>query len=228
MEHNDSQPLVELDKVCRRFSAGGAFVNALDDIQLRIERREYVAIMGPSGSGKSTLLNILGLLDRPSAGKYHLSGIDVSTLDDKQRSRVRSHQVGFVFQSFHLLAHQTALDNVVLGTIYNATPRSSRAARARSALEEVGLGSRASFQPPKMSGGERQRVAIARAVVADPSLLLCDEPTGNLDTKTGASILRIFGELRASTGVTVVVVTHDPEVAGRADRIVHLQDGKQI
>lgn len=212
----------------RYFVSGDLVVRALMSIDLTVSHGEYVAIMGPSGSGKSTLLNILGLLDQPTAGTFHLNGINVGALSDQERSRLRARSIGFVFQSFHLLPHISALGNVMLGTIYNDTPRSTRRRRAGEALERVGLAHRADFLPPTMSGGERQRVAVARAIVANPSLLLCDEPTGNLDTDTSSSVLDVFGELRAAGDITLIVVTHDLDVGCRAERTVYIRDGALV
>lgn len=218
-------PVAVLTGLDRHFVTGDLVVRALRSIDLAVSRGDYVAIMGPSGSGKSTLLNILGLLDRPTAGAFHLNGINVGVLSDQERCRLRARSIGFVFQSFHLLPHISALANVMLGTIYNDTPRSARRQRAGEALERVGLAHRADFLPPTMSGGERQRVAVARAIVANPALLLCDEPTGNLDTDTSSSVLDVFAELRAAEDITLIVVTHDPDVGRRAERIVHIRDG---
>lgn len=218
-------PVAVLTGLDRHFVTGDLVVRALKSIDLTVSHRDYVAIMGPSGSGKSTLLNILGLLDRPTAGAFHLNGINVGVLSDQERCRLRARTIGFVFQSFHLLPHISALANVMLGTIYNDTPRSARRQRAGEALERVGLAHRADFLPPTMSGGERQRVAVARAIVANPALLLCDEPTGNLDTETGSSVLDVFAELRTAEDITLIVVTHDPDVGRRAERIVHIRDG---
>ncbi|WAU86147.1 ABC transporter ATP-binding protein [Streptomyces sp. Qhu-G9] len=192
--------------------------------ELAIGRGEYVTVVGPSGSGKSTFLNIAGLLDGPTEGSYLLDGIDTGTLSDADRTGLRGRRIGFVFQSFHLLPHRSAVENVMLAMVYNAGARRDREQRAREALEQVGLGHRADALPTRLSGGERQRVAIARALVARPSLLLCDEPTGNLDTTTAESILLLLDELHAG-GMTLVVITHDPEVAARGQRTVAIRDG---
>ncbi|MEE1927532.1 ABC transporter ATP-binding protein [Streptomyces sp. TRM 70351] len=200
-------------------------VEALRPCTLTVRAGEYVTIVGPSGSGKSTLLNILGLLDVPTAGTYRLNGTDTTAVPDRQRTALRGHRIGFVFQSFHLLPHRTALENVALATVYNqAVPRRQRRARAREALERVGLAHRTDASPPHLSGGERQRVAIARALVARPALLLCDELTGNLDTVTAESVLALLDELHGD-GMTVLVITHDPAVAARGRRTVRIRDG---
>ena len=217
-------PVVALSGLGRVFP-GTPPVHALTGVDLTIESGAYLSIVGPSGSGKSTLLHLLGLLDRPSGGTYLLDGDDVSDLDDRTRTAIRAGRIGFVFQSFHLLGHRSALENVQLGMLYSRIPRRQRPARAMEALDRVGLAHRRSFSPTTLSGGERQRVAIARALVGSPSLLLADEPTGNLDTATGASILSLFDELHHA-GLTVVVITHDPEVAARAGRTVSIRDGR--
>lgn len=217
--------IVDLQGVCRRYPAGDVMVQALADADVNVRRGEYVAVVGPSGSGKSTLLNIVGLLDRPTDGRYFFDGIDTSELGEGERAWLRSRGIGFVFQSFHLLAHRSVLENVLLSTVYNGMPRSDRVPAAEEALNRVGLGHRIDFLPTRLSGGERQRVAIARAIVSRPALLLCDEPTGNLDTATGEAVLALFDELRAD-GLTLVVVTHDELVSRHADRIVSLRDGR--
>jgi putative ABC transport system ATP-binding protein len=216
--------IVELEGVGRAF-AGAVPVEALKPTDLVIERGDYVAVTGRSGSGKSTLLHLLGLLDRPTAGRYRLDGDDVSALDDRGLTARRASAIGFVFQAFHLLEHRTVEDNVGLGLMYRGVPRDERVDRARSALDRVGLDHRASFRPAVLSGGERQRVAIARAVVADPELLLADEPTGNLDSVTANDVLDVFDELH-SAGQTVVVVTHEALVAERCKRRLRLADGR--
>ncbi|MGH8872738.1 MAG: ABC transporter ATP-binding protein [Acidimicrobiia bacterium] len=220
-----SAPIVELRGVGRTFAAGDVSVPALSGASLTVGRGEYVAVVGPSGSGKSTMLNLIGLLDRPTQGSYLFEGIDTSTLDEGQRAGLRSRRIGFVFQSFHLLAHRTVIENVMLSTIYNGMPRLDRVPAAETALTKVGLGRRMDFLPTKLSGGERQRVAIARALVTRPALLLADEPTGNLDSATGGSVLRLFDEFRAD-GLTLMVVTHDTQVSSHADRAIHLRDGR--
>jgi putative ABC transport system ATP-binding protein len=217
-------PIVELEEVSRVFP-GSPPVEALRGVDLAIGEGEYLAIAGRSGSGKSTLLNILGCLDRPTAGTYRLTGVDVLGLSDGKRTALRGQRIGFVFQAFHLLPYRTVLENVVTGLIYNRVSRRERKRQALTALDQVGLGSRTHFSPRKLSGGERQRVAIARALAAQPSMLLCDEPTGNLDSKTTASILDLFDKLVAD-GLTLVVVTHDKMVSNRASRLVGLVDGE--
>jgi putative ABC transport system ATP-binding protein len=218
-----SAALVELRDVTRSFS-GVPEVQALKAVNLTIESGDYVSIAGPSGSGKSTMLNILGLLDRPSVGEYRLEGVLTGSLDEKARAAERAHRIGFVFQAFHLLPRRTVLENVLLPMLYNGTPRSERSERAREALHRVGLGHRTNFLPTLLSGGERQRVAIARAVVTRPSLLLADEPTGNLDEATGNEIMELFEQLNTD-GLTLVVITHDVTVAARAARSIRITDG---
>ncbi|WP_371584189.1 ABC transporter ATP-binding protein [Streptomyces sp. NBC_01314] len=199
-------------------------VVALRACELTVGQGEFVAVVGPSGSGKSTFLNIAGLLDGATSGTYLLDGIDTGALADADRTALRGRRIGFVFQSFHLLPQRSALENVTLAMVYNGTPRRDRTTRARHALERVGLGHRIDALPTRLSGGERQRVAIARALVARPSLLLCDEPTGNLDTANADSVLALLEELHAD-GMTVLVITHDPLVAARAERTVAIRDG---
>jgi putative ABC transport system ATP-binding protein len=200
-------------------------VQALRGISMRIKHNEYVAIMGPSGSGKSTLMNLIGCLDTPSKGKYWLNGQLVSELDDDQLARIRNKEIGFVFQTFNLLARATSLHNVELPLIYNGTPTAARIARAKESLTDVGLESRMNHKPNELSGGQRQRVAIARALVNRPSIILADEPTGNLDSKTGDEIMALFDSLHAN-GNTIVLVTHEPDIAEYAHRIVHIRDGQ--
>ncbi len=207
-----------------RVYPGPPRVEAVRDVDLTIASGEYLSIIGPSGSGKSTLLHLLGLLDRPSHGVYRLDGVDVSTLTERRRTRVRGERIGFVFQAFHLLPHRSVLENVELAMIYLRVPRRDRTARATATLERVGLGHRLDFDPITLSGGERQRVAIARALVAQPSLLLADEPTGNLDSGNAASVLDLFDELHAE-GLTLAVITHDDGVSARAQRRVRIVDG---
>jgi putative ABC transport system ATP-binding protein len=216
-------PVVEMTGVGRVYP-GPPRVEAVRDVDLSVGQGEYLSIIGPSGSGKSTLLHLLGLLDRPSHGTYRLDGVDVGTLSERRRTRVRGERIGFVFQAFHLLPHRTVLENVELAMIYLRVPRKERTARATATLERVGLGHRLDFDPITLSGGERQRVAIARALVAQPSLLLADEPTGNLDSGNAASVLDLFDELHAE-GLTLAVITHDDGVSARAQRRVRIVDG---
>jgi len=216
-------PVVRLAGVSRTFGADPP-VHALRDVDLTIRPGEWVSIVGPSGSGKSTLLNIVGLLDRQTAGTYHLVGIDVAGLDDLDRAGLRGRTIGFVFQAFHLLPHRTVLENVMLAELYVGAARHGRRERAIAALDRVGLVDRAGFLPTKLSGGQQQRAAIARALIGGPSLLLCDEPTGNLDSHSAESLLDVFAEL-ADGGLTLAVITHDDKVASRAGRRVRIVDG---
>ncbi|MFE0649249.1 ABC transporter ATP-binding protein [Streptomyces sp. NPDC059534] len=199
-------------------------VEALRPCELVVRQGEFLAVVGPSGSGKSTFLNVVGLLDAPTEGTYLLDGIDTAALRDGDRTALRGRRIGFVFQAFHLLPHRSATENVMLAMVYAAVPRAERRARARDVLDRVGLAHRADALPARLSGGERQRVAIARALAARPSLLLCDEPTGNLDSGNAETVLALLGALHAS-GMTVVVITHDHEVAARAQRTVAIRDG---
>ena len=209
----------------KTYEMGDEKLHALRGIDLTIRRGEYVAIMGPSGSGKSTLMNLIGCLDTPTSGKYWLAGRLVSELDDDELAAIRNKEIGFVFQTFNLLPRATALHNVELPLIYNGTPSEERLARAKRALEAVDLGERMFHKPNELSGGQRQRVAVARALVNSPSIVLADEPTGNLDTKTGDEIMALFARLH-SEGNTIILVTHENDVARRADRIIHVRDGK--
>jgi putative ABC transport system ATP-binding protein len=217
-------PVIRLTGVWRVFESVPP-VQALRAVDLEIFTGDYVAIVGPSGSGKSTLLNVLGLLDRPTAGMYELDGRDVGRLSDRERAALRAERLGFVFQSFHLLSHRSALENVMFGGMYQGVRKSERRRRAVEALGRVGLLQRAGFRPDRLSGGERQRVAVARALAVHPSILLCDEPTGNLDSATTESLLELFDGLVAD-GLTVCVITHDPHVASRAHRRVRIIDGQ--
>lgn len=217
-------PVIELSQVSRTF-AGPPPVEALKPSDLTIRPGEYVSIIGPSGSGKSTLLHLLGLLDRPTSGTYKLDGIDTSGLNDDQRAGLRGSRIGFVFQSFHLLNHRTVRENVELAQIYNRMSRKDRRARAESALAKVDMSHRLDHTPRTLSGGERQRVAVARALVTEPSLLLADEPTGNLDTQRSAETMEVF-DLLHNSGLTLAVITHDLNVSARAQRQVRIVDGQ--
>jgi len=219
--------MISLTGISRTFEVGGRPVEALRGIDLEVPAGDYLAIMGPSGSGKTTLLTILGCLDRPTTGSYRLDGREVGGLDDTALSLVRRHKIGFVFQTFHLVPRLTAQANVELPMIFAEVAQAERAARARRALDSVGLGERVDHRPDQLSGGERQRVAIARAVVMGPSILLADEPTGNLDTKSGREVVELLERMNAD-GLTLVVVTHDPEVGARARRRLRLVDGAAV
>ena len=216
---------MRLRQICRDYAVGDQVVHALDHVDLDVAAGEYISIMGPSGSGKSTLLNILGLLDRPTAGTYELGGKDVSTLDDNEHAAVRQAEIGFIFQSFHLISRMTALENVELPLVLAGRPARTRRERARSVLDSVGLTPRMDHRPDQLSGGERQRVAIARSIIMQPRVLLADEPTGNLDSKSGAEIVAILEALNAD-GIALLVVTHDADLGGRARRRILMHDGR--
>ena len=222
------EALMEVDQLVRTFMMGDEEVRALRGVTFTIRKGEYVAIIGPSGSGKSTMMYTLGCLDTPTAGRYSLAGYDVSTLDDDDLAALRNKFIGFVFQAFNLLSRTSSVDNVALPLRYAGVGIRQRRARARVALERVGLGHREDHTPDRLSGGERQRVAIARAIVTDPQLLLCDEPTGNLDQRVGNEIVALFEKLNAELGVTIVIVTHDPSLARRARRNIKLVDGEVV
>lgn len=216
--------LIRLQKISRRYQMGAETVHALREVSLEIQRGEYVAIMGPSGSGKSTLMNLIGCLDSPSSGSYELNGTNVSEMDDNQLAEVRNREIGFVFQTFNLLPRSNALHNVELPLIYGGMAAEERRQTALEALRQVGLADRVHHKPNELSGGQRQRVAVARALVNKPSILLADEPTGNLDSKTGTEIMALFAEL-SRTGNTIIVVTHEEDVARHAHRILRIRDG---
>jgi len=216
--------VITLSGIGRTFAADPPVV-ALADVHLRVAEGDYVSIVGPSGSGKSTLLNVLGLLDTADTGRYELAGQDTTTLDDAERAALRGARIGFVFQSFHLIGYRDVTENVMLGGLYTAGSRKGRRERAHAALDRVGMGHRRAFRPTRLSGGERQRVAIARALAGDPALLLCDEPTGNLDSANTDAVLDLFDTLRAD-GTTLVVITHDEAVSARAARRVRITDGR--
>ena len=217
--------VIVVDNLWKTYNMGAEQVHALRGVNLRIRHNEYVAIMGPSGSGKSTLMNLIGCLDTPTQGSYWLNGHEVSELNDDELARIRNKEIGFVFQTFNLLARATALHNVELPLIYNGTSAEERIDRAKAALTAVNLGERMYHKPNELSGGQRQRVAIARALINHPSIILADEPTGNLDSKTGAEIMALMDELHAK-GNTIIVVTHEPDIASYAHRIVHIRDGE--
>jgi putative ABC transport system ATP-binding protein len=218
-------PVIELQEICKIYQMGEIEVHALCGVSLKVRAGEMIAVMGPSGSGKSTMMNMLGCLDQPTSGTYLLEGRDVSRLNDDQLAEIRNGKIGFVFQTFNLLARTTALDNVMLPLIYAGVSTGERRERAQRALEAVGLADRMNHSPNELSGGQQQRVAIARSLVNDPSIILADEPTGNLDSKSGAEVMAILQELNRQRGITVVLVTHDPKIAWHTGRILHLYDG---
>lgn len=222
MENNT---VISLDKIVKNYYIGSIVVEALRAVDIEIQQNEYVAIMGPSGSGKSTLMNLVGCLDTPTSGKYILNGTDVSKMEDNQLAEIRNQEIGFIFQTFNLLPRYTALENVTLPLIYAGSNKSDRLERAKETLDSVGLGDRMDHRPNELSGGQRQRVAVARALVNKPSIILADEPTGNLDSKTSVDIMKLFGQIH-ELGNTIVVVTHEDFIARYAHRIIHLLDGK--
>lgn len=217
--------IIRLEDICRIYRVGSQEVRALDGVSLSVSRNEYVAIMGPSGSGKSTLMNILGCLDSPDSGRYVLNGVDVSEMDDGELADVRNREIGFVFQSFNLLPRYNALENVALPMVYAGVPAGERRVKAAQALRSVGLEDRMDHRPNELSGGQRQRVALARALINSPSIILADEPTGNLDTHTSVEIMRLFDEIYRN-GNTVIVVTHEEDIAAYAHRVIRLRDGR--
>jgi putative ABC transport system ATP-binding protein len=219
--------MIELQELTRFYQVGDQQVHALDGVSLDIGAGEYVSIMGPSGSGKSTLLHIIGLLDRPTGGRYILDGKNTTTLSDQQQADLRRNRIGFVFQFFHLLPRLTAAQNVELPMILDGIAPAKRRQRVQTALESMNLGERAHHRPDQLSGGQRQRVAIARATVMQPAVLLADEPTGNLDRHSGAEVIELIEQLNAN-GITLIVVTHDPDIGGRAKRRIHMVDGKIV
>jgi putative ABC transport system ATP-binding protein len=218
------KPLITINNIGRKYVIGAEVIHALKDVSLTINKGEFVALMGPSGSGKSTLMNILGCLDTPTKGEYILNGINVSHMTDDELAEVRNAEIGFVFQTFNLLPRNTALDNVALPLIYAGVNKENRQARAKKALENVGLGNRTDHRPNELSGGQRQRVAVARALINDPSIILADEPTGNLDTKTSIEIMSLMEDIHAK-GNTIILVTHEEDIAMHAHRIVRMRDG---
>ena len=223
----DGTPVIDMQGISRVYSTGRLSVTALSSVDLRVDPGDFLAIVGPSGSGKSTLMNIIGCLDRPSAGSYRLAGTRVESLSDDDLARVRSKAIGFVFQSFNLLPRTSALENVATPLLYQGVSHHERYARAKDALERLGLGERLHHEPSELSGGQQQRVAIARALVTRPALILADEPTGNLDSASGVDVLRLLHELHAA-GTTIILITHDSEVAVAASRQVHMKDGRFI
>lgn len=219
------QPIVQINHLCKYYSLGGETVKALDDVSFTVNKGDFIAIIGPSGSGKSTLMNMIGSLDLPDSGEYILEGKNVFSLKNKQLADVRNQKIGFIFQSFNLLAKQTAYENVELPLIYRGMHNSERRKIVLSALKKVGLIDRAGHKPTELSGGQQQRVAIARALAGNPPILLADEPTGALDSKTGAYVLNLMKDLNKQ-GHTIILITHDLEIARQAKRIIHIQDGK--
>jgi len=219
--------MIEIRNMCKIYRIGNVEVRALDNISLNVSKHEFVSIIGPSGSGKSTLMNMIGCLDVPTSGEYFLDGMEVSRLGDEQLANIRNHKIGFIFQGFNLLQKLTALENVELPLIYQGVRAKERYERSLEALKQVGLGDRINHRPTELSGGQQQRVAIARALVGNPPLILADEPTGNLDSKSGKEIMSMLKELHKK-GSTIVLITHDNEIAEQAERIVKIQDGRII
>jgi putative ABC transport system ATP-binding protein len=224
----DNDVVIDAQDLTKIYQMGDVQVHALRGASLQVRRGELVAIMGPSGSGKSTMMNILGCLDQPTSGEYYLEGVEVDQLDDNQLAQIRGKKIGFVFQTFNLLPRTTALSNVELPLVYSGVGGHERRERVLAALEAVGLGDRLHHRPNELSGGQQQRVAIARALVNDPSIILADEPTGNLDSKSGAEIMAIFQQLNEEQGITIIFVTHEPEIAQHTRRIVRIADGRIV
>jgi putative ABC transport system ATP-binding protein len=227
LDHLDPAPLIEIEAVTKVYRMGSVEVHALKGVDLRVEEGEFVAIMGASGSGKTTLMNVVGCLDRPTSGICAIDGTDVAGLDDDALARLRSRTIGFVFQSFNLLPRTSALENVATPLLYQGIGRRERRARARGVLDQLGMSDRLDHEPSQLSGGQQQRVAIARALVTQPALILADEPTGNLDSRTGADMLALLRDLNRA-GVTIVMITHDATVAASASRQVHIADGRLV
>jgi putative ABC transport system ATP-binding protein len=219
------ETIISLDKIVKDYYIGSIVVKALRSVDIDIKTNEYVAIMGPSGSGKSTLMNLVGALDTPTSGEYILNGTDVSQMDDDRLAEIRNQEIGFIFQTFNLLPRYTALENVMLPLVYAGVPKAERAKKASTTLAEVGLADRMDHKPNELSGGQRQRVAVARALVNDPSIILADEPTGNLDSKTSVDIMKLFGQIH-DRGNTIILVTHEESIARYAHRIIRLLDGE--
>jgi putative ABC transport system ATP-binding protein len=219
------ETIISLDKIVKNYFIGSIIVEALRSVDIEIKTNEYVAIMGPSGSGKSTLMNLIGCLDTPTSGTYILNGTDVSKMDDNRLAEIRNQEIGFIFQTFNLLPRYTALENVTLPLIYAGIGKTERVEKAKKTLDEVGLADRMDHKPNELSGGQRQRVAVARALVNNPSIILADEPTGNLDSKTSVDIMKLFGKIHA-LGNTIILVTHEESIARYAHRIIRLLDGQ--